>query len=73
MSGVIWIKLITSSPASIAEVKLNAAEIEEKIAREVEFDEKEKMIPEIHAGLHIGGLATLHLSTASISVREAIL
>lgn len=53
---------------SIAEVKLNAVEIEEKIAREVEFDEKEKMIPEIHAGLHIGGLATLHLSTASISV-----
>ena len=54
-------------------MKLNAVEIEEKIAREVEFDEKEKMIPEIHAGLHIGGLATLHLSTASISVREAIL
>ena len=45
---------------------------EESTSEKVEFAEKEKLAVETHTGLHIGGLVTIHLSTASISVKMCL-
>ena len=64
---------------SLGEVELEAVEIdreeeggEESTSGKVEFAGKEKLAVETHTGLHIGGIVTIHLSTASISVEMCL-